>query len=95
MYLAKFLKTPFFTEHLRWLFLYTEVIIYLLLHNLHNLHDFNFNLIYDGPISGLLTDGERGWGGGQAPHSKICHIFSYNDNTWHSYNLPEENQNNI
>ena len=57
VYLAKFLRIPFFTEHLRWLLLYIEVIIYLLL---HNLHDCTFNPIQDGSLSGLLTDGRGG-----------------------------------
>ena len=34
-----------------------------------------------------------GRGGGEGPHPKICHIFSYNDDTWH--NSPEEDQKNI
>ena len=54
VHLAKFLGTPFFAEHLRWLLLNIEVIIYLLL---QNLHDCTFNPIYNGPLSGLLTEG--------------------------------------
>ena len=53
VHLAKFLRTPFFKEHLQWLLLYIEAIIYFLL---HNLHDCTFDPIQDGPHSGLLTD---------------------------------------
>ena len=49
VYLAKILRILFSTEHRRWLLLFTEVIIYLLL---DKLHDCTF-----GPLSGLLTGG--------------------------------------
>ena len=40
--------------------------------------------------------GEGEGGGGQkgSPLPKICHT-SYNDETWHSYTLPKEDQKNI
>ena len=79
-------KNTFYTQHLWWLLVYIEVIIYLLFFNLHGC---TFNTIYDGPLSRLLMD--RG-SKKAPPHPKICHIFSYNNETWHNYTLLKEFQ---
>ena len=42
---------------------------------------------------GFLGAAHR-WGGFLAPFLKSV-IISYNDETWHSYTLPKEDQNNI
>ena len=42
-----------------------------------------------------LFKAAHGWGGKKAPLPKICHMLSYNDETWYSYTLPKENPKNI
>ena len=89
MYLAKFLRTHFLIERLRWLLLYIKVIF---------ICNYIISMAVPLTLSGWASFGAaHGWWGGGTyiPHAKICHTISYNNKTWHSYNLPKEDQKNI
>ena len=53
----------------------------------------NFKTIQDGPFLGGLCREEGVGGKKDPPFPKICHT-SYNEETWHSYTLLEEDPKN-